>query len=135
MSWRSSQKILDSRGGDDEWGSVTTLYVGPEYRYVTDLGIYFGASAGVATLFADNSTTSEEAPGCSSFYCAEAHLQNTDDRGAVGFGLRGTVGYEHRFHKYFALNVEAFAGGMFGEDEYGQSMNNATYGLALGVGI
>ena len=53
-NWRSTEKVLDSQGGDNEWGAVSNWYLGPEYRYQFDFGLYAGASVGFSYIFADN---------------------------------------------------------------------------------
>ncbi|MDJ0766695.1 MAG: outer membrane beta-barrel protein [Myxococcota bacterium] len=134
-TWRSTQDVRDSVGGDNEWGAVSSYYLGPEYRYAMPFGLYFGASAGFSFIFADNDVGSGESPECNTMACVDAYLEKTDDHASFGVGMFGTVGYEYRLKRNFAVTAEAFVGLLQGEDENNINMTNATYGLAVGVGI
>ena len=136
-NWRPTRKVLDSQGGDNEWGEVANFYLGPEYRYQTGFGLYLGGSVGFAYSFVDNSIERSEGiePRCNSHECLEDYLRVTDDSGIPGVGVRAVVGYEFRIKRTLALNVEVFAGVFDGENEHHEQMALGTYGLALGIGI
>ncbi|MCP4601219.1 MAG: hypothetical protein GY847_11960 [Proteobacteria bacterium] len=134
-NWRATQKVLDNVGGDNEWGEVANFYVGPEYRYQTQFGLYAGASLGFVYTLADNSFDGDDEPDCSSYDCLEDHMERSDDQGVPGVGARAVVGWEYRFKRTLAINVEAFGGFFHGENEDDENMTTPTYGLALGVGI
>ncbi len=132
--WRSTQAVLDQWEGDRHWGAVSTYYLGPEYRYFTDTGIYFGVSSGLAFTFADDHV-GEDSPNCSSWDCLDNHLERSDDHAALGVGFRGTIGYEYRFSRNLAINAEAFAGWLVGDDENEETLSTPMYGVAIGLGI
>lgn len=136
-NWRSTRKMLDSRGGDGKWGEVANFILGPEYRYQTRFGLYAGGSIGFGYTFGDNSIEDGEgtAPECNTVECLEDYLRVTDDTGVPGVAVRAVVGYEYRIRRNFALNIEGFVGFYDGEDEHNVQMTMTTYGLALGVGI
>jgi len=131
--WRSTRTVLDEQGGDNYWGAVSTYYIGPEYRFATRAGLYFGASVGAAMALAINEFDTGEGPDCNSVDCVEDHLRETDNHWSFGFGLRGTIGYEYRLRRNLGLNIEAFGGLLQGRDEDDHSMTTPTWGLALGV--
>jgi hypothetical protein len=131
--WRSTRTVLDEQGGDNQWGAVSTYYLGPEYRFLTQAGIYFGASAGVAAGLALNDFEKKDGPDCNSVDCVDDHMQETDNRWSLGYGFRGTVGYEYRLRSNLGLNIEAFGGLNQGRDENDDTMTSPTFGLAIGV--
>jgi hypothetical protein len=134
-NWRSTRTVVDSVGDDRKWGAISSWYVGPEYRFITDFGLYAGASLGFAYTFADNHVGGGGSPDCNRFSCLAEHMRRTDDQGIPGVGVRAVLGYEYRFRRNLALNVEAFGGVLHGEDEDDAAMTLPTYGLALGVGF
>ncbi len=134
-NWRSTQKVLDSNGGDDDWGAVSNFFIGPEYRYQTDFGLYGGAALGFSYIFGDNNVGSNDKPDCSSIECYQDHMEQSDDQGVPGVGARAVVGYEYRIKRHLALNVEAFASVLHGENEHEKNMTTPTYGLAFGIGM
>ncbi len=138
-NWRSTQSVLDSETevDDNQWGAVSNYFMGPEYRYLTDYGLYVGATVGFSAILADDQVGGggDDEPDCSTANCLDTHLEQTDDHASFGVAVMGTVGYEYRIKRYLSVNVEAFVGVLHGEDEYDENMTNATYGMALGVGI
>jgi len=135
-NWRSTQTVLDSYGGDDKWGAVSNFYIGPEFRYLFDFGLYAGASTGLSLTLADNHLNDgDDGPECSSLDCVEEYMEENDDHMSLGFGIRGVIGYEQRFHRNFAVNAEIYVGWSLSEDEDERSMSLPTYGLGFGVSI
>ena len=134
-NWRATKKVLDSVGGDDEWGEIASFYMGPEYRYQLSSGLYAGASIGFVYTLADNSFDNDDEPDCSSAECLEDYMERSDDQGVPGFGARAVVGWEYRFKRTLALNIEAFGGIFHGRDEDEQTMTTPTYGVAVGIGM
>jgi hypothetical protein len=108
----------------DKWGAVTFGYVGPEYLYTSDLGIYAGASVGVGFAVSAHDVDHKDS-------------DKDDDVEKASGGIAGMVsaGYEWRANKWFALNVEAFAGLYHGVDDNENSMNGGIFGLGMGVGF
>jgi len=134
--WRSTRPVKDRAGNDREWGSISTYHLGTEHRDQTDLGLYFGASPGLALILADNDIDGDEPePECDDFDCARDYLRSTDDHAAIGVGVIGTLGYEYRVTKWFAVYAEAFAGYAHALDEDEREMDTITAGLALGLGF
>ena len=62
-------------------------------------------------------------------------MEESEDSGIPGIGARAVVGYEYRFKRTLAINVEGFGGLFHGEDQNGNKMTTPTWGLAFGVGI
>jgi hypothetical protein len=135
--WRGTDSVLDSAGGDDKLGMVHAYHIGPEYRYQTSFGLYFGGSLGLGMNFADNDMSDDggDEPGCNSASCFEDYLDRNNDHLAVGVGLVGVIGYEFRPTKYFALNAEAFVTHISAMDENERSMDTTIAGFAIGIGI
>ncbi len=108
----------------DDWGAVTYAFVGPEYLYTTDLGIYGAASAGVG--FAASSRDVDE---------GDDDDDHDTEKASAGISGMLSLGYEWRANKWFAMNVEAFGGLYHGVDDNEDSMNGALFGLAMGLGF
>lgn len=138
-NWRSTRSVLDSETGvdDNQWGAVSNYILGPEYRYLTDYGLYVGGTVGFSAVLADDQVGGggDDEPDCSTANCLDTHLEQTDDHASFGVAVMGTVGYEYRIKRYLSVSVEAYVGVLHGEDEYDENMINATYGMAFGVGI
>lgn len=122
---RPTKKIAPDIGSTamptDEWGAVTFGFVGPEYLYTTDLGIYAAAAAGVG------------------FAMSKRELDSDDDRhtekASAGVASMLSLGYEWRANKWFAMNTEVFAGLYHGVDDNENSMNGGLFGIAMGAGF
>ncbi len=106
-----------------DWGSVSFGYVGPEYLYSTDFGLYAGGSLGVAGIVSSSKT----------------HENNDDDhhveRGSAGVAGILSVGYEWRANKWFVMNADAFGGYYRGIDDNENSMDSFVFGLGMGLGF
>lgn len=135
VDWRSTQKVLDSHGGNQKWGAISSYYLGPEYRYITRFGLYFGGSLGFNYTLADDDVGGGGSPDCSAYKCVARHMQETDDQGVPGVGVRAVVGYQLRIRRTLAVSFEAFGGVRHGEDEDDVDMTTPTYGLAMGIGF
>jgi hypothetical protein len=107
-----------------EWGAVTFGYFGPEYLYTSDLGFYGGASLGVG--FAVSSRNVEH---------GDSNKDGDVEKASGGVAGMLSAGYEWRANKWFALNVEAFAGLYHGVDDNENTMNGGIFGLGMGVGF
>ncbi len=134
-TWRSTQAVLDSEGGDNAWGAVSSYYIGPSYRYQTQSGFYFGLSSGVSFVLVDNRVGDGEGPECDADWCVEEHFRNSDDSGFIGLSVMGTIGYEHRINRYFSLTVEGYWGAHMGQDENDRETSIGYYGIGFGIGI
>jgi hypothetical protein len=125
---RPTKKVLRDPPADstttEEWGAVTFGYIGPEYLYSTDLGLYLGGSIGVAG--AVSSTKVDK---------GDDHDREHTERGSAGAAGLLSVGYEWRANKWFAMNAEVFGGLYHGIDDNENSMNGALFGLGLGMGF
>lgn len=122
---RPTKKVLLDPPGtsntNSEWGAVSFGYVGPEYLYVSDLGIYAGGSVGVAGAMSRSNFDDDD----------DKHVE----RGSAGVAGIASVGYEWRANKWFAMNAEVFGGLYHGIDDDDNSMNGALFGLGLGLGF
>ncbi len=131
---RPTKKVLatsPSTVGTDEWGMVAFGYIGPEYLYTTESGIYFGGSLGVAGAMSQDRVDCHD-------HCGDCGTTNDHcgiDKGNVGGAAMASLGYELRMSKWFALNVEAFGGVYRGIDDDEKAMNGSIFGLGLGVGF
>jgi|GEM_PF-5540423 len=108
----------------DSWGAVTFGYAGPEYLYTSDVGLYGGASVGVAGEVSSRKVDNG----------------NSDDdpdveKASAGVAGMLSLGYEWRANKWFALNAEVFGGLYHGVDDNEDSMNGSLFGVAMGVGF
>jgi hypothetical protein len=123
---RPTKKILlDPPAATDtnaEWGAVSMGYVGPEYLYTSDLGLYAGGSLGVAGAMSRSKVDHDD---------DDKHVE----RGSAGIAGIASVGYEWRANKWFAMNAEAFGGLYHGIDDNENSMNGALFGLGVGMGF
>ncbi len=134
---RSSRRVLNEAGmvTDDCWGLVIHGFVGPEYRYVTDSGLYVGAAVGAGLAMGlddveddhwDTHTTSHQRSG---------DKNTTDEHWALGLSAMASLGHEIRTTRYFALFIELFGGFSQGLDEHDTAMSNGIVGMAFGLGI
>jgi hypothetical protein len=108
----------------EEWGAVTFGYAGPEYLYTSDLGIYGGASLGVGAAMSSRDVENND-----------SHDRRDVEKGSAGVAAMLSAGYEWRANKWFALNVEAFAGYYHGVDDNENAMNGGIFGLGMGLGF
>jgi hypothetical protein len=109
---------------NDDWGAVTFGYVGPEYLYTTDLGLYVGGSLGVAGAMSSRK-----------FEKNGEHESDHLERGSAGIAGIVSLGYEWRANKWFAMNAEVFGGLYHGIDDNENSMNDGLFGLSAGLGF
>jgi hypothetical protein len=123
---RPTKKVAPDIGSTavatDEWGAVTFGFVGPEYLYTTDLGIYGAGSMGVG------------------FAMSKRRFDSDDDdhhpeKASAGLASMLSFGYEWRANKWFAMNAEVFAGLYHGVDDNENSMNGGLFGVAMGAGF
>ena len=127
---RDQTSVVES--GTNDWGSVEFGYIGPEYLYITDAGIYVAGSLGVGGVMSQSSMD----PGDDCTDCRVHRHHDTDiERGSVGGGAMASVGYEWRSSKWLALHLEAFGGVYHGLDDNERVMNNALFGLGMGLGF
>jgi hypothetical protein len=108
---------------DNDWGTVSFGYGGPEYLYNTDFGLYAGGSLGVAGIVSSSKTNRKDGD--------DRHVE----RGSVGVAGIVSLGYEWRANKWFAMNADAFAGYYRGIDDNENSMDSFVFGLAMGMGF
>ncbi len=122
----TKQVLLDppaTDNSDPEWGAVSFGYLGPEYLYSTDFGLYAGGSLGVAG--AVSSSKIKDSNGD----------HNHTERGSAGVAGILSLGYEWRANKWFAMNAEAFGGLYHGIDDNENAMNGAIFGIGMGMGF
>jgi hypothetical protein len=127
---RPTKKILQestttTAATSDEWGAVSFGYVGPEYLYTTDLGLYAGASVGIGFAMSSRQVKNEN---------DDAKTDHIE-RGSAGAAGFLSLGYEWRANKWFALNVEAYGGLYRGVDDNDNGMNGSLFGFAMGAGF
>ena len=110
---------------NNEWGAVTFFYVGPEYLYTSDLGIYGGASLGIGGAMSARDVENQDS------------TKDEDGLEKASGGLAGmlSLGYEWRANKWFALNVESYGGLYHGVDDNENGINGGIFGLGMGVGF
>jgi len=144
---RPTRSVLAGDGTTtNDWGLVADYYVGPDYRYITDFGLYFGLSVGVGALvaeadFEDHGKSCDRTCRTCSTRCAPGEDDEVDEHrvfdehAAISIGGVATLGYELRLSRYFALYAEAFGGYQHGLDQDERTMNNAMFGIAIGLGI
>jgi len=132
---RPTKTVLNedgSRASPQSWGAVQFGYIGPEYLYVTDAGVYFAGSVGVAGLISTRESD------CTSDWraCQDGDNHHSDvQRGTGGGAALASIGYEWRLHKWFAINAEAFGGVYGGLNENEQTMNGSIFGVGVGAGF
>ena len=108
----------------NEWGAVTFGFVGPEYLYTTDFGLYAGGSIGIGGAM---STKKLDDQGDDK----KDHIE----RGSAGAAGILSVGYEWRANKWFAMNAEIYGGLYRGIDDNENGMNGGLFGMGMGVGF
>ncbi len=108
----------------DEWGAVTFGYVGPEYIYTSDYGVYAGASVGIGFAMSARDIDHEH-----------ANKEDDMEKGSGGIAAMLSAGYEWRVSKWFALNAEVFGGLYHGVDDNENGMDGAIIGMGMGVGF
>jgi hypothetical protein len=112
-------------GSTDKWGAVSFGYVGPEYIYTTDFGLYVGGSVGFAAAASKRDIDDDG-----------DHGKHDDiERGAAGIGSLLSVGYEWRLSKWFAMSAEVYGGGYTAVDDNEDSMKGGIFGFAMGAGF
>lgn len=132
---RPTKTVLNedgSRPSPQRWGGVQFGYIGPEYLYVTDSGVYFAGSVGIAGV-----VSTREADCTTNWRACEDDGDHQTDvqRGTGGGAALASIGYEWRLHKWFAINAEAFGGVYGGLDEDEQTMNGTIFGIGVGAGF
>lgn len=124
---RPTKKVLlDPPAANDsnsDWGAVSFGYVGPEYLYTNDLGIYVGASLGVAGAMSTSRIDHDDDD--------DHHVE----RGSAGVAGIVSLGYEWRTNKWFAMNAELYGGLYHGIDDNENAMNGGVFGLGVGAGF
>jgi hypothetical protein len=124
---RPTKKVLldppATTGSNSEWGAVSLGYVGPEYLYTSDLGLYAGGSLGIAGVMSTSKVDRD--------HDDDKHIE----RGSAGVAGIASLGYEWRANKWFALNAEVFGGLYHGIDDDENAMNGALFGLGVGMGF
>lgn len=110
-------------GRTDKWGTISFGYVGPEYLYTTDFGLYFGGSIGFAAAASNREVENS------------SHKHDHIERGAAGVGGILSLGYEWRLSKWFAMSAEIYGGGYTAVDDDENSMKGAITGFAMGAGF
>lgn len=124
---RPTKKVLmDPPAASDtnsEWGAVSFGYIGPEYLYATDFGVYAGGSLGVAGAMSHSKFDDD--------HDDDRHVE----KGSAGVAGIASLGYEWRANKWFAMNAELFGGLYHGIDDNENSMNGALFGFGAGLGF
>jgi len=110
-------------GKTDQWGAVSFGYVGPEYIYTTDFGLYFSGSIGFAAAASNRDIEKGD------------NKHDHIERGAGGVGSVLSLGYEWRLSKWFAMNAEIYGGGYSAFDDDENSMKGGLCGFAMGAGF
>jgi hypothetical protein len=108
----------------NDWGAVTFGFVGPEYIYTTDFGLYAGGSIGIGGAM---STKKLDEQGDDK----KDHIE----RGSAGAAGILSLGYEWRANKWFAMNAEIYGGLYRGIDDNENGMNGGLFGMGMGVGF
>lgn len=125
---RPTKKVLldppATNNTNNEWGAVSFGYIGPEYLYATDFGLYAGGSIGVAGALSRSNFDDDDDDD-------DKHIE----RGSAGVAGIASLGYEWRANKWFAMNAEVFGGLYHGIDDNENSMDGAMFGLGLGMGF
>lgn len=125
---RPTKKILldsttTTTSGDTPWGAVSFGYIGPEYLFNSDFGLYAGGSVGVAAVASTKDLDKSD------------DSSNKLQRASAGGAAFVSVGYEWRASKWFAMNVEAYGGLYHGVDDNDTSMNSGLFGFGMGAGF
>ncbi|HEX7598297.1 MAG TPA: hypothetical protein VF518_08785 [Polyangia bacterium] len=108
----------------NDWGAVTFGYIGPEYIYATDFGLYAGGSIGFGFAMSTKKLDSHD-----------DHNNDNLERGSAGGAGILSLGYEWRANKWFAMNAEVYGGLYHGIDDNEKSMNGGLFGMGMGVGF
>jgi len=108
----------------NDWGAVTFGYVGPEYIYTTDFGLYAGGSIGIAGAMSTRKIDNQN-----------DNKSDNIERGSAGAAGILSLGYEWRANKWFAMNAEIYGGLYRGIDDNENAMNGGLFGLGMGVGF
>jgi hypothetical protein len=124
----------------DRPGIVGNATLGPEYRYLTRWGLYFGGSLGVG---ATGTFDDIGVPHCSEALSPERCLraldvaQGRDAEYRISWGGAATavVGYEARFAPWFSMSIEAYMGYQRGFDDTEDRMDQRSAGIAVGFGM
>jgi hypothetical protein len=127
---RPTKKILQDSSStpattSNEWGAVSFGYVGPEYLYTTDLGLYAGASVGFGFAMSSRDINNKN----------DDDKTNHIERGSAGAAGFLSLGYEWRASKWFAVNAEIYGGLYRGVDDNDNGMNGSLFGFAMGAGF
>jgi hypothetical protein len=126
--FRPTKKILLDTPGDaastNQWGAVTFGYIGPEYIYNTDFGLYAGGSIGLGGAMSTRNRDDQD-----------DRKSDKLERGSAGVAGILSLGYEWRAYKWFAMNAELYGGLYHGIDDNENSMNGSLFGVAMGVGF
>ena len=127
---RPTKKVLldppaTTTNSNDQWGMVSFGYIGPEYVYSTDLGLYAGGSLGIAGAMSTSKLGNKD----------RDHKDDHIERGAAGIAGIVSFGYEWRTNKWFAMNAEVFGGLYHGIDDNENSMDGGLFGLGVGMGF
>ena len=124
--FRPTKKILRDTADTttNDWGAVTFGYIGPEYIYATDFGLYAGASIGFGFAMSTKKLDSHD-----------DHKNDNIERGSAGGAGILSLGYEWRANKWFAMNAEIYGGLYHGIDDNDKSMNGGLFGVGMGVGF
>jgi hypothetical protein len=124
---RPTKKVLldppAATNTNSDWGAVSLGYIGPEYIYTSDMGLYAGGSIGVAGAMSSSKIEKDN------------NDDNHTERGSAGIAGIVSLGYEWRANKWFAMNAEVFGGLYHGIDDNENSMDGALFGLGLGMGF
>ena len=125
--FRPTKKILyDSTDTTttNDWGAVTFGYIGPEYLYTTDFGLYAGGSIGFGFAMSTKKLDQND------------HDKSDNiERGSAGGAGILSLGYEWRANKWFAMNAEVYGGLYRGIDDNENAMNGGLFGMGMGVGF
>lgn len=118
---------------DSRWGTIVTGHIGPEYMLLTDAGVYGAASVGLGYAF----STVRRSDCAAGSVCAkdDARIRDRIERGTVGFSGVVSLGYQWRSRHMLTANAEVFGGLYRGFRDEDRSVNNSTFGLAVGFGI
>jgi len=131
MSGRPSRAVVIDGQASNQWGGVGQVSFGPEYRYLTGAGFYFGGSLGLHAIGAGLELSADPPdPDCRGVEC-----NDVEGRGALGAALTASVGYELRVTPWFAMTMELYGGMQAAVDDEDRDMDTATLGVAFGAGL
>jgi hypothetical protein len=126
--FRPTKKILldtpDTSTTTNEWGAVSFGYIGPEYIYTTDFGLYAAGSIGFGFAMSAKKVDNQD-----------DHKNDGIQRGSAGGAAILSLGYEWRANKWFAMNAEIYGGLYRGIDDNENTMNGGLFGLGMGLGF